>query len=594
MNMRSLGLCSGLIGYVYIAKISKDRGRRIRVRRVPATAVSTFCGNARKLFILGCVAALLAGCGGSSGNSVASASAPTMLGSYTAALSLDNQNPGNATTDAATLVLSNIGSNTATAKLALTLPAGFSADQWNNACGASINTVSPTLININASILGNSSCKITAVLHIPTVAHLPATDQPKFLLASLNDDSAATLTNATVPSITILGSTPGLGSEIDFPAGTKASQLDFTITPHSDPGPNSDVFWSNQVDYAANTFYTGLQSTELSDVAEGHGKQFLFSWWGAKAAMPGTPASAGIGAGSFCTASNTATDGSLGVQCRYRYEWQANHTYRFRITPNPAIGPGWFQSTVTDTTATPNISFVIGNIQVDNTSTSLPVNTVSQWVEYFDWNDYRTACDSVPYTSAEFTTQGLDAAGHPIPVPVPVVSTNDTCPANYVNLQAKGAGDSLLEGGVQQSVKGYLRTQGQCLTAQAGLPDPSSTNTNPLILTTCPTLSNLQANSAAAYPALFWVMAGDGAVVTDSGYCMSSAANPTAGSSVQLVTCDPTLSRQQWMTQTTPAGTQILHSASHLCLQVSGQTVILGACDGSSSTWVLPGNSFSY
>ncbi|MBA5760286.1 DUF3472 domain-containing protein, partial [Escherichia coli] len=73
--------------------------------------------------------------------------------------------------------------------------------------------------------------------------------------------------------------------------------------------------------------------------SEGVGKQFLFSLWGATAAKPGTPASAGIGAGSYCTVSGSATDGSAGAQCRYRYDWQAGHTYRFRITPDTNQGP---------------------------------------------------------------------------------------------------------------------------------------------------------------------------------------------------------------------------------------------------------------
>jgi len=333
-----------------------------------------------------------------------------------------------------------------------------------------------------------------------------------------------------------------------------------------------------------------LQSTQLVSASEGTGKQFLFSLWGATAAKPGTPASAGIGAGSFCTASSRATDGSPGAQCRYRYDWQAGHTYRFRITPDTKQGPGWFKSNVTDVTnGTLGDSFDIGSIYVGTTDTQVPVSSISQWVEYFDWNSSRTSCASVAHTNARFWVRAYNTFGNSVNVPAPSVTVNDACPAAYANASVSN-GVATLIGGPQQSAAGLVKANGACLTASGGLGEG-----HPVVLGACPTLASVHAFDHAHFNPQLWVVAGDGTLETKSSYCLTAQARGAANGAL-LRTCVPGETDQQWQVEagTRPGSSQLVSLRTGRCLAPAGSALVLERCSAATAVWTTPGESFTY
>ncbi|MDY7791325.1 DUF3472 domain-containing protein [Burkholderia ubonensis] len=302
------------------------------------------------------------------------------------------------------------------------------------------------------------------------------------------------------------------------------------------------------------------------------------------------PASAGIGAGSYCTVSGSATDGSAGAQCRYRYEWQAGHTYRFRITPDANQGPGWFKSNVTDVTnGTTGDSFDIGSIYVGTTQTQVPVSSISQWVEYFDWNSSRTSCASVAYTNAQFSVRAYDALGNAVTVPAPSVTVNKTCPASYASASASN-GVATLIGGPQQSAVGLVKANGACLTATSGLRDGS-----PAALGACPTLASVRASGGTHFNPQLWVAAGDGTLQTKSSYCLTAPA-PGAASGALLRTCVPGEADQQWQVTagSQPGTAQLVSLPSGRCLAPAGSTLGLQPCTAATAVWATPGKSFAY
>ena len=276
------------------------------------------------------------------------------------------------------------------------------------------------------------------------------------------------------------GHTVGMGKWWPWPTGPKASgvtllkNLDTFITPHTDPGPNSDIYYFSQISSLGG--YTGLQTPILFGVNpaatrkafytggdafdpqwrvigrpfadEGVGKQFLFSLWGDHLmAFGGTPATARIGGGSFCNSGNTGVvDGSGGAQCRYRYDWTPGHTYRFRVTQAPdQVGTDYnkspmtyhqcFQSEVTDMGANwskdaPAIEgskFVIGVICLDKynnwsqkSARGVPTNwtkngaaeggSVYTPTEYWDKNP-RATCTTPAYSSVTFHVEATALNG---------------------------------------------------------------------------------------------------------------------------------------------------------------------------------------
>ncbi|KWF32500.1 hypothetical protein WL88_24320 [Burkholderia diffusa] len=510
---------------------------------------------------------------------------------YTATLTLASPSPSVGGTDKATLKLANTGTAPAAAGLFIGMPSGFSASGLTSTCGGTLTDDGTSRIALSGmTVPAGGTCTLGFTLGVPPVAALPPAGARSFTITADTAAGLATLTAATAPTLSgFLGSTPGLYSDTSFPSTVRSvGTLDLFITPATDPGPNSNVFWSNQI--GSLNGYTGLQSTELVSASEGVGKQFLFSLWGATAAKPGTPASAGIGAGSYCTVSGSATDGSAGAQCRYRYEWHAGHTYRFRVTPDTSQGPGWFKSNVTDVTnGTTGDSFDIGSIYVGTTQTQVPVGWISQWVEYFDWNSSRTSCASIAHTDAQFSIRAYDAIGNAVPVPAPSVTVNKSCPASYANAsQANGV--ATLIGGPQQSAAGLVKSSGACLTASGGLADGSVAT-----LGTCPTLASVRASGGTHFNPQLWVVAGDGTLQTKYSYCLTAQA-PGSTSGALLRTCVPGTASQQWQVKagTLPGTAQLVSQATGRCLAPAGGALTLQACSAATAVWRTPGKSFAY
>ncbi len=510
---------------------------------------------------------------------------------YTATLTLASLSPSVGGTDKATLLLANTGTAPAAAGLVIGMPAGFTANGFTSACGGTLTSDGAAQLALTgATVPTSGTCTFTFTLGVPPVASLPPSGARSFSITASTAPGLATLSASTAPTLnSFLGATPGLYSNTWFPSTVRSvAILDLFITPQTDPGPNSNVYWSNQVDPLHG--YTGLQSTELVSANEGAGKQFLFSLWGATAAKPGTPASAGIGAGSFCTVSGSATDGSAGAQCRYRYDWQAGHTYRFRITPDTNQGPGWFKSNVTDVTAgASGDTFNIGSIYVGTTQTQVPVSSISQWVEYFDWNSSRTSCTSVAYANAQFSIRAYDSLGNTVQVPAPSVTVNTTCPSSYANA-SESNGVVTLIGGPQQSAAGLVKASGVCLTASDGLTEGS-----PAALTACPTPAAVRASGGTYFNPQLWVAAGDGTLQTKYSYCLTAPAPHAAGGAL-LRTCVPGEAAQQWHVTAgpRPGAAQLVSLPSGRCLAPAGGALGLQPCSAATAVWTTPGKSFAY
>ncbi|MBZ5793733.1 DUF3472 domain-containing protein [Burkholderia contaminans] len=507
---------------------------------------------------------------------------------YTAALTLATLSPSVGGTDKATLKLANTGTAPAAAGLFIGMPAGFSANGLTSTCGGTLADDGASRVALSGmTVPAGGACTLGFTLDVPPVASLPPAGARGFTIAADTAAGLATLSAATAPTLSgFLGSTPGLYSNTWFPSTVRSvGTLDLFITPKTDPGPNSNVFWSNQINSLNG--YTGLQSTELVSASEGVGKQFLFSLWGATAAKPGTPASAGIGAGSYCTVSGSATDGSAGAQCRYRYQWIAGHTYRFRITPDTSQGPGWFKSNVTDVTpGSTGDSFDIGSIYVGNKQTQVPVSSISQWVEYFDWNSSRTSCASVAYTNAQFSIRAYDSIGNAVTVPAPSVTVNKSCPASDANASEEN-GVATLIGGPRQSAAGLVKASGACLTATSGLSDGS-----PAALAACPTRASVRTSGGTHFNPQLWVVAGDGTLQTKYSYCLTAQANGTL-----LRTCVAGATDQQWLVKagTGPGSAQLVSQPTGRCLvPAAGGALSLQPCTAATAVWTAPGKSFAY
>lgn len=509
---------------------------------------------------------------------------------YTATLTVSDPSPPAGGIDKATLKLANTGSAPAAARLTVGIPAGFTADTFSSACGGTLASDAATISLSGATVPAGGTCTFTFTAHVPPFMFLPPpaarsfsiTASAAFGLATLSANSAPTLKGFT-------GSTPGLYSNTGFPSTVRSvAILDLFITPQTDPGPDSNVFWSSQINSLHG--YTGLQTPALVSATEGTGRQFLFSLWGATAAKPGTPASAGIGAGSFCTASGTATDGSAGAQCRYRYDWQAGHTYRFRITPDTSQGPGWFKSNVTDVTNdTTGDSFDIGSIYVGTTGTQVPVSSISQWVEYFDWSSSRATCPSAAHTNARFSVRAYDTFGNTVYIPAPSVAVNNACPAAYTNASVSN-GVATLIGGPQQSAAGLVKANGACLTASGGLGE-----SNPAVLSACPTLASVHASGGSHFNTQLWVVSGDGTLETKNSYCLTAQPRDAANGAL-LRTCVPGETDQQWQVQpgTLPGSSQLVSLRTGRCLVPAGSALALQPCSAATAVWTTPGKSFTY
>lgn len=391
-----------------------------------------------------------------------------------------------------------------------------------------------------------------------------------------------------------VGQTPGMTSGTTLP--TAAHRLDMFITPGADPGPASNVFWSNQLDSLGG--YTGMQTTELSD-AEGHGRQFLFSLWGATDARPGTPASAGIGAGSYCTVSKTATDGDKGAQCRYRYEWQVGHTYRFRVTPDEKLGKGWYKSNVTDVTPDGDgTSFDIGSIYKPAFPADIPSGDIKQWVEYFDWGNPRTTCLSVARSDVRMSAEAFDAQGRPIYLPAYAMSGQNSCQdqpmairPTFTRIARDGSGVRM-EGATSQTAEGFIRSAGSCLISS--LPQGGVDQT--VSIGACPTKRMVEQKGGRYFSQYFWVLAADGSIQQKSSQCLTAK---TGSRAIVVSACAPGQAAQRWRVAGSTDGdgqsVRLVSGLSGLCLGREGSGLAgMSACTDKDVLWTVPGKSFQY
>ena len=487
-------------------------------------------------------------------------------------------------------------------ELLVDFPAGFTQDGFqNNLCGGTPSSNSNVVRLTGAIVQAGTTCTFAFN------AHLPANATRMDYRIRNNNGSA------------LLGITAGGGFTWQTSSGRKElSRLDMFITPVTDPGPGSNVYWANQI-YNLNG-YTGLQSPVLTggSPSEGSGKQFLFSLWASNLPVgktvlevkTGTPASAGIGGGSFCTASPSATDGSNGAQCRYRYNWTAGHTYRFRVTPVPfdqntnSGGPGWYQSEVTDVTPNePNpVSFVIGQINTWNGKSVIPMTNVVTWVEYFDWNNNRTTCSTSAYSQFKMHVEAFDTLGNRVSIPPATGGPNSYCPGVSSASVDSGTNTATMTAYQNQTSQGLLKTAvaGKSLCLYGALQDNVPPSDNAALLKTCPTENDVLRDGRVPYGPNLWVMASDRTIRSVNSYCLTNA-DPMQPGAVFVQSCTPGSTNQLWQWDAgTP--TSIRSGApgtnTGMCLTPStvgtNTTLKLASCTPSSVQWTVPGQSFSY
>jgi hypothetical protein len=521
---------------------------------------------------------------------------------YGAALAFNSQDIVGGGTALMSVKVSNQNSGPVYPELTVTFPSGFTQDSFqNNSCGGSVSSTLNVVRLTGANVGGGASCTFAFEVHIPA------------------DATAMNYSIANNNGSNLLGLTAG-GSFTwpESPSALDFSQLDIFITPLTDPGPASDVFWAGQI-FSLNG-YTGLQSPVLgSDTSnEGSGKQFLFSLWADENLAPGTllevktgtPASAGIGGGSFCNADSTTADGANGAQCRFRYNWVVGHTYRFRVTPIPfdpsanTGGPGWYQSAVTDVTPSePNpVTFVIGQINTFNGKTLIPNTAVDTWIEYFDWNDTRTTCTSSAYSQFKVHVEAKDALGKKY-VPVPSKDSNSSCPGGVSTSLDSSTNSITMTINQDQTAQGLIKTTqgGDTLCLSGVQQDNVPSNSNTASLDPCPSEEDVLRDGGASYAYYLWVMAADHTIQLAGSYCLTNDDPQRAASAVFIQSCSAGAKNQQW--QWNPnSPTDIQAGApgtnSGMCLTGVGQgdtiSLSLASCTTNSRPWSIPGKTFAY
>ncbi|MFJ2989905.1 ricin-type beta-trefoil lectin domain protein [Collimonas sp. NPDC087041] len=567
------------------------------------------CCLSTLIMLIGCTAAM----------GMSPPPAPIAKGKYSVVISFADAIITAPTTIKATLVLTNSDSTTsANVQFGVALPLGFTATDLVQGCGGLLSSKGNLITMTAATVQVGESCIASFSLVVPSLAL--ATDfAPHFSIIPASGSNHAVLADQSIPSLYVsrntptktpakLGTTPALFSWSNIPAPTKAmSELDFTITPMNDPGPNSDVFWSNQIQSIGG--YTGLQST----VSKGQhgGRLFLFSLWGAVAAVAGSY-------GSSCSVNATATDGNQGAQCRIYYDWKVGHTYKFQVTPTNAIGvtgDGWFTSSVSDITtgvANPD-SFVIGSIKINlatkpAAASSFPKQSgdVVQWVEYFDWNSHRTTCLSVPYSEAIMTMSAVDAvSGKTVIFTTDSVSTGKEPCVAAINTRAGNS--SKFVAGIGQSAQGLIKSgdSGSCLSSVLGAADGTLQASNFAILSTCPTAAKVGEDGGSSAANSLWVIAVDHSIQLHNNYCLTASdALGATGAVVVVASCIPGAINQQWNITIDPKTKyQSISSAlSGLCLSnfdtdltpQHNARINLAPCRTAVSIWSVPGKNFSY
>ena len=306
------------------------------------------------------------------------------------------------------------------------------------------------------------------------------------------------------------------------PIVTGLDSVDFAITVKSDPGPRSNVFWSNQFGLVGSRAggYTGMQRLSGTD------GYFLFSIWAATAAKVGSP-------GTVC---GPFDEFGAGYSCYIKRAWKQDHTFQFHIEQE---GGGWFGVTIND--LTDGTSFKLGSVLTDATQIS-PKGMVN-WVEYFEWSSPSVSCYNQPYSRAEFllpSGNGGTAMASITTTSIPACSGRiDQTPTGSVHQHAIG-----------NSPRGPIVHSGnQCLDAytyQSGVQP---------ILASCHGLDN-QA----------WVYGADKTLRTASNLCIDAYnGGTTAGTPIYVYTCHGG-ANQQW----NRVGSEFRGVPSGLCLRAAG------------------------
>lgn len=358
------------------------------------------------------------------------------------------------------------------------------------------------------------------------------------------------------------GTTPGTYTHYKFLPGTPLLRdVTWTTTVVYDPGFDSNIFWSHQFGFNIKAGgYIGMQSNG------GQRRLFLFSVWDASQSKRGSP-------GSLC--SRFTGEGS-GQSCYMRLNWTAGHTYAFHVAYE---GANWFAATVTDVTTAR--SFALGSIRI-NGATAIAPGSLTDWTEYFEWNNPRTTCYNQPGSAAIFGVP-IGNRGTAIGFVSHTNSSNNGCRTRIDNI---GAG-TVQRDAVGNSIRGAVEGLGRrCLAAAGGRIDvgiEARSDGAPAILDRC---------TGNIYQA--WVHAADRTLRLVADYCLE--ANSSAeGAGVQLRNCsgDDATGRVRdpaklW---TYNPMTQALRNVkSGRCLTGgTGAAVTLHTCNGSAGQrWRIP------
>jgi len=358
------------------------------------------------------------------------------------------------------------------------------------------------------------------------------------------------------------GATPGSYANQKWPTIDRTSE-DYFITVNVDPGPTSNVFWSNQ--FSVGTFggYTGLQTTYLrSTTGNSAGDMFLFSVWGATKSKLGSE-------GSWCIGD---TDGVGGQSCRMLHSWIVGHTYRFRLSID---SEGWLTSTVLDLDS--STTFIIGHIFLNSSIKTVNPGLEDQWTEYFEWNNGRTSCGTVPFSSVTFSASST--TGNSVIYPsISETHTSKTCKSyTTISTNSENKSKSTQINGVGNSVRTQIHNNGLCLNAAGGLSEGAT-----MILYPCGTPPTIGKNEA-------WVYANDGSIRSDSNYCVT--ASNTQNGIVTLQECVPGGAiNQEW---SVTAGQITSNLGDDLYLTVNLEKKIVISKIPAKNSWTVPSRLYA-
>ncbi|MFG2848580.1 DUF3472 domain-containing protein [Kitasatospora sp. NPDC048296] len=346
------------------------------------------------------------------------------------------------------------------------------------------------------------------------------------------------------------GHTPGTYTYYAFPSGTGSlHDVSWTTTPAYDPGYTADIFWSHQFGLDnKHGGYIGMQSNG------GSPRHLLFSIWDATGAKPGSPGTScerfdGEGSGQHCWAS---------------LDWQAGHTYQFKVA---ATTGGWFNATVTDTTTGTTID--LGSIKT--TATGISPENMGDWTEYIEWNDPRSTCYDQPNSAVTLSLPTANAGT--VTATVDSTDLRNFCkPQAKVEVTAQG---STQRNAIGNTARGPVRNNRTCLTAQ-GTPGDGTK----VAMSDCtPTTDRA------------WVLAADQTLRLPSNYCLTDQSSTTvvrdcAGAPADGRVDDPT---KQWAYDTTSKTLRNKRSGQCLTATPDGTTSTRPCTPGSpDQTWIVP------